>query len=296
MLRAFRQIKLPLHVRWELYPVKHEPGNKAEYGGSYMEEPNWWEKERDRSLFNEIKYMLPEILLLRGLRRQNPRLWNVSFPFHFGIYALIWTLALLVIGALAMIFGARIAPGNGLASGLLYYLTFLAGSLGFILGAGGSAALLARRAKDPALRNYSAFTDYLNLVLFLVFFSAGLLAWILHDPFFDGARSYIYSLLTFGGSPAGIAADRSILGGLTVLLASMLAAYIPLTHMSHMFMKYFIYHSVRWDDRPNLKGGEIEAAVLENLGFKPTWASSHIGADGKKTWADIASPGPKEGK
>ena len=76
----------------------------------------------------------------------------------------------------------------------------------------------------------------------------------------------------------------------------MLAAYIPLTHMSHMFMKYFIYHSVRWDDRPNLKGGEIEAAVLENLGFKPTWASSHIGADGKKTWADIASPGPKEGK
>ncbi|MGA2957349.1 MAG: hypothetical protein ABSF48_16685 [Thermodesulfobacteriota bacterium] len=58
---------MPLHVRWELYPVKHEAGKKAEYGGSYMEEPNWWGKKRERSLFNEIKYMVPEILLLRGL-------------------------------------------------------------------------------------------------------------------------------------------------------------------------------------------------------------------------------------
>jgi nitrate reductase gamma subunit len=283
-------------VRWELYPVKHEPGRKAEYGGSYMEEPNWWEKERKSSLFNEIKYMVPEILLLRGLRRENPGLWNVSFPFHFGIYALIGTLALLVIGAVAMIFGARIAPGNGLASGLLFYVTMLMGSLGLILGTGGSAALLARRAKESDLKNYSALSDYLNLSFFLVFFSISLIAWALHDHFFDGARAYIYSLLTFGGSPAGIPVDRSFLGRLSIVVASLLAAYMPMTHMSHMFMKYFMYHSVRWEDTPNLRGSEIEAAVLKNLGFKPTWAAPHIGADGQKTWADLAAPGRKEGK
>jgi len=66
-VRIYKQITMPLHVRWELYPVKHEAGKKAEYGGSYMEERNWWGKKRERSLFNEIKYMVPEILLLRGL-------------------------------------------------------------------------------------------------------------------------------------------------------------------------------------------------------------------------------------
>jgi nitrate reductase gamma subunit len=70
-------------------------------------------------------------------------------------------------------------------------------------------------------------------------------------------------------------------------------AYIPLTHLSHMFMKYFIYHKVRWEDAPNLKGGAMEAAILKNLGFKPTWAAPHIGADGQKTWADLAAPQPK---
>jgi len=61
-----------------------------------------------------------------------------------------------------------------------------------------------------------------------------------------------------------------------------------------MFMKYFMYHWVRWEDTPNLKGGRIEAAILKNLGFRPTWAAPHIGADGKKTWAEIASPGREE--
>ena len=31
----------PLHVRWELYPVPHE-GSKTVYGGSFMEEKDWW--------------------------------------------------------------------------------------------------------------------------------------------------------------------------------------------------------------------------------------------------------------
>jgi hypothetical protein len=56
-----------------------------------------------------------------------------------------------------------------------------------------------------------------------------------------------------------------------------------------MFMKYFMYHSVRWEDEPNLKGSRVEAAILQNLGFKPTWAASHVGADGQKTWGKIAS-------
>jgi len=295
-MRIYKQIKLPLHVRWELYPVKHEAGKKAEYGGSYMEELNWWEKKKKSSLYNEIRYMIPEILFLRGLKKENPRLWYISFPFHFGFYLLIGSLALLVLGAFSMVLGFPIAPGQGVLSSLLYYLTILFGFLGLTLGTAGTAALFRRRLREPELRNYSAPSDYLNLVFIFVFFHISLLAWLFHDHAFDGARAYIYSLLTLGGTPVGMAESRTFLGALAIILGSLLIAYIPLTHMSHMFMKYFLYHSVRWEDTPNIKGSRIEAAVLENLGFKPTWAAPHIGADGKKTWGEIASSGPKESK
>jgi nitrate reductase gamma subunit len=283
-------------VRWELYPVKHEEGKKAEYGGSYMEEINWWEKEKKSSLFNEFKYMVPEILLLRGLREENPRLWNLSFPFHFGLYLLIGTLVLLVLGAFFMLLNIPVSPGKGAFSSLLYYLTILLGFLGLTLGTGGTAALLRRRLKDPEMGNYSSLSDYLNLLFFLVFFAAGLLAWLFHDPAFDGARAYIYSLLALGRGPGGTETNHTFLGGLAIVLGSLIIAYIPLTHMSHMFMKYFLYHAVRWEDTPNLKGGKMEAAILQNLGFKPTWAAPHIGADGKKTWGEIATSGAKEKK
>ena len=261
-----------------------------------MEELNWWEKEKKSSLYNEIKYMVPEILLLRSLKEENPRLWRLSFPFHFGLYLLIGTLALLVLGAFSMVLEVSIAPGKGAFASLLYYLTILCGFLGLILGTGGTAALLWRRLKDPELANYSAFSDYFNLVFFLIFWVAGLLAWLFQDHAFDGARAYIYSLLTLGGLAGGVGEGHTFLGALSIVLSSLIIAYVPLTHMSHMFMKYFLYHSVRWEDTPNLKGGKMEAAILQNLGFKPTWASLHIGADGKKTWGEIATSGPKEKK
>ena len=138
-MRIYKQLKMPVHFRWELYPVKHEPGKKAYYGGSYMEEVNWWEKKRRKSLFNEIKYMVPEILLLRGLGRKTERLWNVSFPFHFGLYLLFGTLFLLVLGAIILVSGGKVSPGAGGFSSLVHYLTIVTGFLGLILGTVGSS-------------------------------------------------------------------------------------------------------------------------------------------------------------
>ena len=34
---VYRQLTLPVHVRWEIYPVQHETAAKAAYGGSYLE-------------------------------------------------------------------------------------------------------------------------------------------------------------------------------------------------------------------------------------------------------------------
>jgi hypothetical protein len=68
-----------------------------------------------------------------------------------------------------------------------------------------------------------------------------------------------------------------------------------MTHMSHFIGKYFTYHAVRWDDRPNLKGSELARRVAEYLTYRPRWAARHVGADGTRTWADITSANPARG-
>ncbi|MEJ2007808.1 MAG: hypothetical protein P8Z30_06560, partial [Acidobacteriota bacterium] len=80
-----------------------------------------------------------------------------------------------------------------------------------------------------------------------------------------------------------------------LVLGALLVAYIPLTHMAHFIAKYFTYHSIRWSDKPNWKDSELEAKMAECLTYRPTWAAPHIGGDGVKTWADIATTNPAQG-
>jgi nitrate reductase gamma subunit len=293
---VYRQLTMPVHVRWEIYPVQHETTDKLSHGGSFMEELNWWEKKRKSSLWNEAKYMVPEILFIRGLWKENRSLWRVSFPFHFGLYLMIATFGLLVVNALVVLWGGSCLPPGGAARGLLGGLIVLTGWTGLILGTMGSVGTLCRRLADPELREYSSFIDYFNIVFILLFFLFGFLTCLSGDPLLEGAKGYVVGLLTGGRFLSGYAPSQSFTGGMTIVLASLLVAYIPLTHMSHMFMKYFLYHDVKWDDTPNLKGGPLEAAILRNLAFKPTWKAKHIEADGRKSWLDIASSPPKEMK
>jgi len=294
--RIYRQLSLPVHVRWEIYPVQHEPAAKAAYGGSYMEELNWWEKRRERSLLTELGYMVPEILLIRGLWKENRNLWWVSFPFHFGLYLMIGVFGLLLLGAGLTLWGSAIyTEGSGLRT-LLDGLILVMGWGGLILGTVGSLGLLYRRLANPEFRNYATPADYFNLLFILLFFLSALVAGLSNNPSLEGAKAYMLGLLSGGHSPAPYLPGRSIPGAVAIVSASLLGAYIPLTHMSHMFMKYFLYHEVKWDDTPNRPGGRIEAAVRKNLDLKPTWGARHVGADGRKTWGDIASSSPEEEK
>ena len=87
---------MPIHVRWELYPVAHE-AKKAHYGGSYLEESEWWTKKREVSLFGELKVMVPEILFLVAVKEHNSKLWSRTFPFHFGLYMVIGCTVLMML-------------------------------------------------------------------------------------------------------------------------------------------------------------------------------------------------------
>lgn len=293
--RVGRQLCLPVHLRWELYPVRHEPAAKSAYGGSYMEELNWWDKKRERSIVNELRYMVPEILFLRGLWKENRRLWRVSFPFHFGLYLMIATFVLLILHALLILVRGEGVPGGSIQT-LLEGVIAFSGWSGVLLGVPGCLGLLHKRAAYPSLRNYSSFGDYFNIIFISLFFLSAFLACLMSDPLLEGARAYTYGLLTGGRSLHSYIPGQSIFGGAAIVLASLLIAYIPLTHMSHMFMKYFLYHNVKWDDAPNRRGGPMEATLLRNLDLKPTWQAKHAEADGRKSWSDIASPVPKDMK
>jgi nitrate reductase gamma subunit len=85
-----------------------------------------------------------------------------------------------------------------------------------------------------------------------------------------------------------------LLLGAGLVLAAALVAYVPLTHMAHFIAKYFTYHAVRWDDRINCRSGALETKLTGYFAYRPTWAAAHVGADGKRTWAEIVTTNPTE--
>lgn len=275
--KIIKYFRMPLHVRWELYPLPHEKGR--EYGGSYFEELNWWEKPIEKSLLGQVKFMIPEILFVRALYHDNRKLWYVSFPFHFGIYLIIACLALLFIGAIANIAGLS---SQSAIPVFLQSLAIIFGAIGFVLGTIGAIGLLLRRILDRDLRAFAAPIDYFNLVFILAIFSSGLVAWFSSDSTFTIFRDYMKSMITF--SPVVISSSSLVLH---IMLLSLFLMYLPFTHMTHFFAKYFTWHEVRWDDERNMRGSAIEAKVGKLLNVKQNWSAPHIQSG--ETWATVAT-------
>lgn len=295
-IRALKIARLPLHLRWELYPVAHEKG-RAHYGGSYLEEVDWWTKSRHSSLVGELKVMIPEIVLLAGVWEHNRKHWLRSFPFHFGLYLLALLIVLLIAGGIGQAAGMEVTAGDGMVGKVLYHLTYLVGYAGMGLGLVGAAALLATRAFDADYREYTKKADFFNLGFFVVTFAVAIAGHALADRHFAALRDFFARLVTFDFSTASAtSASATGLIAVEIVLASLLLAYIPLTHMSHFFTKWFMYHDIRWSDEPNRPGGKIERQVGEQLQYPVSWSAPHIRGDGKKNWVDVATSGVEEEK
>lgn len=292
VMRVVMWLKMPLHLRWELYPVAHE-AKKASYGGSYLEDSEWWTKTREVSLIGELKVMVPEILFLVALKEHNRKLWLRSFPFHFGLYLITASTALMVFrGILSYVSGGE--GSEGALGTFLFYAIMASGGIGLTLGLIGSLGLIRRRRKVPELRDFSAPADYFNLVLFVGVFGFSLLAFaIFGSNFFRGVAAFVTNLMFLNLTPLGENIPALSIAT-SVVFMSFLLAYIPMTHMSHFIGKYFAYHSIRWNDEPNLPGGDQEERIHTALSQPVSWAAPHIGADGKKNWADLATDGPEE--
>ena len=281
--------RLPMHVRWELYPVAHEGGKKSGYGGSYLEEFEWWTKPRETSLIGELKVMIAEILFLVALKEHNRKMWTWSFPFHFGLYLIIACTVMMILSAILDAAWAEYAVG-GLATVIGTTVT-VTGAAGLVLGLFGAIGLLARRLTARELKSFTSPADLFNLVFFIVAFGAALLLFATVDTDFKVVSGFVANLVA--GNLAAVETGATLLL-VTVALLSILLAYIPMTHMSHFVGKYFAYHSVRWNDEPNLPGGKIEDKIPDLLNQTVTWSAPHISGDGtkKKTWAEAATENP----
>lgn len=255
----------PLHVRWELYPVPHEGAQKAAYGGSFMEEKDWWTKPRHISHWGDIKGILTEVLFLHATFEHNLKLWVRTYPFHVGMYMLMGGTIIVLCAVIAQIFGLNPQGGVMIFVGNVINAVVLVGALCIVIGGIG---LIERRRNDEGLRRYSTPEHYFNLGVFVAFGVLGLAAWAVAPSYFELARTFIYNLLTFNFAP-----QTSTLFSLHLLLGFFLLIWIPMTNMGHLIMKYFMYHDIRWGDEPTNYSEKNKQKILEALKFNVTWSA-----------------------
>ena len=223
------------------------------------------------------------MLFLHATFEHNQKLLFRTYPFHFGLYMLLGGIFLTLFATMAHFFG--IEPGAFLtAVGNLVQVLSFVGFLGVIIGAG---SLLHRRMTQEDLRKYSGREHYLNLIAFIVLGALGIFSWLANPSFFEMGRDFIISMLTFR-----FAAIDSGMFQLYLLWGFILAAYVPITHMGHFFMKYFLYHDIRWSDQPTQDSPARQEKIGEVLNYHVSWSAPHIKGDGKKTWAEVATTNP----
>jgi nitrate reductase gamma subunit len=274
--RTLAIVRLPVHLRWELAPIPHEKG-KGSYGGSYLEEYEWWNKPQHRSRIAPIGYMLVEIFLLRGIWRHNRSLWPLSFAFHMGIYLIVVMLLLSLLNAVFIIAEVPLYVLNvflGIASVIAL--------AGYLLGGLGAISLIFKRAFDSNLRPFNTITKYFNLVFLSAVFISGAYAWFTSPDFASEMSLFIKGLITLDG---GVKLNFSL--ALHMVISLLFLLYLPWTDMIHFIAKYFTYHEIRWDDAPQ---NEKMKRELRSLLAQPvSWSAAHVEANGKKTWVDITT-------
>jgi len=276
VVRTIRYARTPIHLRWELYPVPHEQSDRAGHGGSYFETTDWWTKPQHFSRVGEVRAMVPEIAWLQALRESNRPLWYSSVLFHLGLY--------LSTGTAVLILLATMMPS---ASSRLHIVYSISGYAAMTCTLFGAVGLTFRRWTDPGSRNYTSPADIFNLQFFVVACAVLVAGYLVRPPISATVVQFTRGLITFDTS---LQVGRGF--GAGIVLSAVLIAYIPFTHMSHFIAKYFSYHRVRWDDHVNARGGTIERQVAEYLQYRPSWSAPHVGADGHKTWAELATTNP----
>jgi nitrate reductase gamma subunit len=276
LLMAYRVISMarrPEHLRWELAPVPRDKG-KTGYGGSYLEEYEWWRQPRQISRTAPIIYMLREIFTLKSVRENNPRFWPFSISLHYGIYLVILALAVYFINALLLIYGTSKDILD-----VFYRITTVIVAAGCITGGIGALGLILKRWLGPDLKNYSSFGSFFKLALLLGVFASAGIAMMIAENYAAEMSLFVKGIITLD---KGISV--SIVCSIHLFISLFFVLVLPMTNMVHFITKHFTYYAVRWNDAPL---DERLSAKLARLAAKqPVWAARTAGEG--KSWADLA--------
>ena len=233
--KAYKFAHMQIHARLDLYPVPKEGGGRAAYGGSYMEEPEWWTKPRKIDRVNEAVDIMKEMLFIKKLFVHQRVLWWASYSMHLGIYVMLgWSVLLLVSVAWHPDWYVLVVT--------------VVGVVGFALSTVGCVLLLVRRVSDRVLAKYTTPLEYFNIVLLLTVLLTGAYSWLfVASPFAVAAQVFTLSATDL---PPIVLVHLALLG--------LMFLFIPLSKMSHYVGKFFCFHKVLWDNDPNLPGSSVE--------------------------------------
>ncbi len=285
-VKVVKLARMPMHLRWELYPVPHEKGYR--HGGSYFEELEWWTKPRHKNRIRSILLKVRDYFTFPGYYRRNKGYWLGLYPWHIGFYAIVSFHILSFLGALIIVSsGIAISADSANVFGqIIYCLTIVVAGAAFILGLIGSILMLARRLIDDDLRKYASPSNFFNYVFFLIVFLSGLIAWLFFDPTLVSYREFWRNLITFQYMEVEPATYTHI------MLFSLFLIYLPFTRSMHYITKVFAFFGILWDDVPNIGGSVTEKKVKELLEKPVSWSAPHIQSG--KSWGEVVKRMPED--
>jgi len=279
---------MPTNLRWEIYPIAHEKGR--DHGGSYMEEPEFWTKPREKSIGRDIWEMAKKYLTMWGYFRRTRSYFFGLYPWHVGFYLIVLFHGLALLGAI-LIHAAdlNISGGSGNAGGqFLYYLTIVVALGSFILGTIGSIGLLIKRLADKDLRDYASPQNYFNYLFFLGLFASGLAVYAVADATFTGYREFWVGIISAKGVHVAPAEYVHI------IFFAVFLFYLPFTRSTHYITMLLVYFKVRWNDAPNYGGVEKDRKLGEILNQPVGWAAAHYQTG--QSWGEVVAGLPEQEK
>ncbi len=289
-VKVWKYFNMPQSVRWELYPVATESGQRAKYGGSYFEEPEFWTKPMHKNRLRGVWELVKKYLTMWGYYRRVKSYWFALYPWHIGFYLIVLFHGLALLGAiLIQTAGLNISAGSASAGGLvLYYTTIVVAVSSFTLGMIGSIGLLIKRIADSDLRDYASPQNYFNYFFFFIVFASGMVSFAAADSTFTGYREFWVGLITLSGVEVQAAEYAHI------MLFSLFLLYLPFTRSTHYITKILAFIKVRWDDAPNLGSPEADQRLSEALGWQVSWSAPHIQTG--LTWGEAVTSVPAKEK
>ena len=276
--KAVKFLRLPRHLRWELYPVMHE--ERYRYGGSYFEEIDWITRTRRKGRLRSALFILKEYFTMGEYFKRHKSYWLVLYPWHIGFILIIGFHICTFFAAAAMLLGLPVSGESPFVAGrIFYYVLLLMGVVSFVSGLIGSVGILIKRLSDDDLRPYATPQNYITYLFCMAVFLSGLYAWYFVDPTFSEYREFWMGLITW--RPITVAPGAA----LHIILFDLFLIYLPFTRSMHYITRIFAFFLIRWDDEPNLRGSDLERELVKQFGQKVTWSAPHIGPG--KTWGEV---------